>query len=193
MEVSVPSYSWEAWHLSLVMAKRFGICEGLCLKQYSQKGGLYRFGSLLCLKGLSLNLLPGWVCPYWWGVGGDTLQHHYCGSSTDAGKNGGEVAWSVGPEWKLAPCCSSELWGGRCYRLIVPHWWWSNTPKGSQWMPHSSVLALIDPFELAGGPSAVFRASVLPPAVLWVPQCFLLLVVAPVRAGKVIQLPWSLS
>lgn len=65
-----------------------------------------RFSSLLCLNGLNLNLLPGWVC--------QAVPGALCwGSTTVAERNGEEVAWSADPRWMLAPCSSPVLWGVR--------------------------------------------------------------------------------
>lgn len=46
----------------------------------------------------------------------------------------------------------------------------SSSPKGSQGMPHSSVLPLVHPFEVADGPTADHVC--LSPAVFWMPWCF---------------------
>lgn len=70
----------------------------------------------------------------------------------------------------------------------------SSSPKGSQGMPHSPVLPLVHPFEVADGPTAdhvcFISCGVLNALVLW---CFLLLLLATVKAGRGTELPWSLS
>jgi len=49
--------------------------------------------------------------PYRCGVGGNTLQHCYCGSSTTAGKRFG--LWIPNSCWQLVATLSYEVYGAR--------------------------------------------------------------------------------
>lgn len=144
-----------------------------------------RFSSLLCLNGLNLNLLPGWVCR--------AVPGALCwGSTTVAERNGEEVAWSADPRWMLAPCSSPVLWGVRQAGgslSLTNHVWVAFLNAVS-----TTLFCAGSPGSLWGGwqSHCSFRVFVY---LLLCSQCFgafLLQVLTPCRSGKATELSWSL-
>lgn len=155
---------------------------------------------LLCLKGLNQNLLPGWACRYWCSVGGRLPSTAVVVAAPL--QKGMEGRW-FGLQipcgcWHPAAALSCEAYGMHlgscktCCRLIVPHWPpLGSSPKGIQWAPHSSVLALVDLFWGGWRSRCSVQGVCVPPAVFWMPQCFLLLVLTFFRSAEGTELPWE--